>query len=684
MARAAIEAGDPHRALSLLDSLAPSEEVLLLRADAAYRAGSFEAVLAAREALYSMQVHDGRTCDAALTAATIAVHLLVDTGLMATVRAWLARADRLLDAGLDAGLGARPDADGTGGGPGARPDAGGTGGGAAAALVAAVRTYERLLSGDPDAAERHAREAITLGASAGVELAVVIGRVGAARLLTMSGRVADGMALLDEIAVELLAEDLDAFVVGNMYCELICAARTVLLVDRAREWTDVMERWRRGVAFGAVHGRCRVHRAELLRDSGPADAAEAEALGACADLEPWMRRELGWPLAELGTIRLRRGDLVGAEDAFRRAHECAWSAQPGLALLRMEQGALAVAAELVAAEIDAPMLLPWKERPPIADLQLVPLLEAQAEIAFAARDAVVAAAAADRLRSIADRHETPGVRAGADLAAARAAILAGDPEGAVAAARAALATWVDLDANYDAAAARVVVGHACLLAGRREAATVEWRSAAAAFAAYGAPRRQAEVEGLLGRATPATAHPVATLARDAGDWRIGFGTREVVMADLKGIRLLGRLVSSPGREHHVLDLAGAGTIEPGIPALDDEAKAAYRRRLAEVDDDIAEAEHDHDLARAALARRDRDYLMQELGRAVGLHGRTRRTGGTVERARTSVTRTLRYAIRRITDELPELGDHLSRSVRTGRCCSYAPDPLTAVTWRLDL
>ncbi len=654
-ARAAIEAGDPRGALSLLDSLDASEEVLVLRADAAYRAGSFDAALGAREALFSLQLLEGRTADAALTAATIAMHLLVDTGLMAAVRAWVARADRLVDPGD-----------------------------AAAALVAAVRTYERLLSGDADAAARHARRAITLGESSGVGLAVAIGRIGTARLLTMDGRIAEGMALLDEVAVELMTGEHDAFVVGNMYCELICAARAVLLLDRAREWTDVMERWRHGVAFGAVHGRCRVHRAELLRDSGPASAAEAEALGACADLRPWMRREFGWPLVELGNIRLRRGDLIGAEDAFERARECAWSPQPGLALLRMEQGALGTAAELVAAEIDSPMQLPWKERPPIADLQLVPLLEAQAEIAFAARDPSVAAVAADRLRSIAGRHATPGVRAGADLASARAAILAGDPETAVAAAGAALAAWVDLDAVYDAATSRVVVGHAHVLAGRREAATVEWSSARAAFAAYGAPRREAEVEGLLGRAVPRTADPVATLVRDVSGWRIGFGAREATIADLKGVRLLGRLLSSPGQEHHVLDLAGAGAIEPGIPALDDEAKAAYRRRLAEVDDDIAEAEHHHDLARAALARRDRDFLVQELSRAVGLHGRTRRAGGTVERARTSVTRTLRYAIGRIADELPELGDHLGRSVRTGASCSYAPDPLTPVTWRLDL
>src|SRR5680860_1172989 len=106
-----------------------------------------------------------------------------------------------------------------------------------------------------------------------------------------------------------------------MYCELICAAQGLALHHRAREWTEAMERWRHGVAFGGINGRCRVHRAELLRISGPCDLAEQEALLACEELRPWMRREFGWPLAEFGTIRLRRGDLTGAAEAFAAAHE---------------------------------------------------------------------------------------------------------------------------------------------------------------------------------------------------------------------------------------------------------------------------------------------------------------------------------------------------------------------------
>ena len=112
-----------------------------------------------------------------------------------------------------------------------------------------------------------------------------------------------------------------------------------------------------------------------------------------------MRREFGWPLAELGNIRLRRGDLAGAEEAFLAAHSHAWSPQPGLALLRLAQGDTAGAAALIADAIAHPIDIPSKERPPFGDLRLAPLLDAQTEIAFAASDIDTAERAGCALRT---------------------------------------------------------------------------------------------------------------------------------------------------------------------------------------------------------------------------------------------------------------------------------------------
>ncbi|WP_148615601.1 hypothetical protein [Nocardioides rubriscoriae] len=669
VARAALARGDADAALASLDALPETDETLALRAQAAYAAGRFEACVASYERLFRRQEEAGDAGAAAMSAATVALHLLVDSGLLAPVRGWVARARRL--------AGDEP--------------------GPVHAVLALVTTYERFLAGDPEAAAVAARDAVALGTAHGVAPAVTMGTVATGRLLVEQGEVVAGLALLDEVAVQLTGDELDAFTTGNTYCELVCAAQALGMPDRAREWTDVMDRWRPS-AVGASSGRCRVHRAELLRMSGPADEAEAEALRACAELAPWMRRELGWPLVELGNIRLRRGDLAGAEEAFTAGHDRAWDAQPGLALLRLAQGDPATAAALVAQALAHPVELPWKERPPFGELRLAPLWEAQAEIAVAVGDAeaaVTARAAATGLRDLAARFDSPGLDAAAALAGGRAALLEGDPDTAAALAQRAVGSWTALGAPYDAAQARLVLADALAAAGNRAGAVLEWNAAAAAFTAYGAPVRaddaRARTHGATGdqagdqagdRAdvpTPAT----ASLVRRGAAWEAGFRDAVVVLPDLKGLGYLHRLLAAPGVEVAALDLVGAAVDEPALPVIDEEAKAAYRRRLAEVEDDLAEAARDHDLARVALAERDRDYLVAELTGALGLGGRLRASGGTAERARGAATRALRYALDKVAEHHPDLGAHLALRVRTGTWCCYRPDPLEPLAWRLE-
>jgi len=256
---------------------------------AAYGAGEFELAVTAWEQAYAASLRSGDDAAAAAAAVTVAVYLLIDTGLMAPIRGWLRRAERLLEG--------RPESP-------------------AHALAAMVRAYERFLCGDADSARRWAREAIDRGLRQGVGVATVLGRVATARLLILDGEVDQGLDLLDEAAVSLVSGELDALAVGMVYCELICAMQGLAQYDRAEQWTEAMDLWRAGTAFGGFNGRCRVHRAEMLRLRGSCAEAEREATAACRELRPWMRREFGWPLTELGTIRLRTGDLAGAEQTL--------------------------------------------------------------------------------------------------------------------------------------------------------------------------------------------------------------------------------------------------------------------------------------------------------------------------------------------------------------------------------
>ena len=190
--------------------------------------------------------------------------------------------------------------------------------------------------------------------------------------------------------------------------------------------------------------------------------------------------------------------------------------------------------------------------------------------------------------------------------------------------------------------------------------------------------------------------------RREGDLRhVAFGTASVVLKELKGFRYLERLLVDPGREFHVLDLVaveqgtlptnahavgpidlegGSGLAGSGLPMLDDAARRAYRRRLAEIDDDIDSAASMNDTTRREHAERERAFLVAELTAAVGLDGRLRSVGSDTERARTAVTRSIRYSLEQMARHQPALATHIEQSIRTGTYCRYVVDPLHPIDW----
>jgi hypothetical protein len=182
-----------------------------------------------------------------------------------------------------------------------------------------------------------------------------------------------------------------------------------------------------------------------------------------------------------------------------------------------------------------------------------------------------------------------------------------------------------------------------------------------------------------GAAAEGGAGPLRRFAMErAGDaWRIECDGESLHVRDMKGLHILAMLVEQSGRELHVLDLidARSGAIDAGDAGtlIDEQARGAYRRRAAELAEELASAERDGDLGRAARARAEREALEDELARAVGLGGRLRHAGSAAERARVNVQRRLRAAIRRIADHHPRLGRHLERSIKTGSFCSYSPE-----------
>jgi tetratricopeptide (TPR) repeat protein len=167
-------------------------------------------------------------------------------------------------------------------------------------------------------------------------------------------------------------------------------------------------------------------------------------------------------------------------------------------------------------------------------------------------------------------------------------------------------------------------------------------------------------------------------AREGEFWNVSGEGAVVRLKHSRGIEMLAKLVASPGRELHALDLSGDaadGVVDVGDAgeAIDDEARDAYRERISELEDDLDQAEARNDPGHAERARTELEALRAELARAVGLGGRVRRTGRAAERARVNVQRRLVEAIRKVAEACPALGLHLQKAVRTGAFCSYAPD-----------
>ena len=173
-----------------------------------------------------------------------------------------------------------------------------------------------------------------------------------------------------------------------------------------------------------------------------------------------------------------------------------------------------------------------------------------------------------------------------------------------------------------------------------------------------------------------TDHNVPQLRRVGDMWRASYRGKTTYLRDSKGLRDIVALLARPGVDIPARDLAGVEVSASARmdPVLDRTALVAYRRRLAEIDDELGTA-HDHaDLAQHQHASDERELLLAELRRATRPDGRSRTFGNTVtERARKAVTARIRDAIRRVTDAHPELGAYLDRTIRTGTACRYEPN-----------
>jgi DNA-binding CsgD family transcriptional regulator len=320
------------------------------------------------------------------------------------------------------------------------------------------------------------------------------GLMGQGRLLIYSGRVTEGLALLDEAMVEISAAEVSPIIAGLVYCALIEACQELSDFSRAASWTSALTKWC-DAQPGLVPftGQCSLHRGQIMRLRGAYDEALAEyALAQRRYQAEGAPAPAGLALTEQGDVLRIRGRLDEAEAAYQQAAELGHEPQPGLALAWLARGRTSAAVSAVRrllAEAQGPVHRSW-------------MLPAAVEVLVSAGFVDQARQHSDELAGIASSFGNAALRGMATYAAATVNLASGENENALGNARESCRLWSEVGSPYESARARVMVARVLRELGDEDSAITEFALARRAFAEVGATPAAREVDRLLGRTRP--------------------------------------------------------------------------------------------------------------------------------------------------------------------------------------
>ncbi|MDH3250861.1 MAG: LuxR C-terminal-related transcriptional regulator, partial [Acidimicrobiia bacterium] len=323
----------------------------------------------------------------------------------------------------------------------------------------------QAMSGDNESAIATAAEAIDIGEHFGEPDLVALALHEQGRAMVRAGRVNEGLRLLDEAMVAVMSDDLTPLVTGTIYCSVIEGCHEVLELRRAHAWTEALVTWcGEQPDLVAFTGQCLTHRAELLQIRGEWDQALAEATRAAERFDTGVNP---FPAAQAhyrqGELHRLRGAYDRAEQAYREAGAHGWSPQPGLSLLRMAQGEPAAAATAIKTALG-------EATQPLARAKLLPAL---VEISIHLDDVDAAASAGDELDRIASAYRGTMIEADSSMCRGSVLIARDSPSDALEPLGRARRAWVALDALYETARARVLMGEAYRMIGDDVSAELE-------------------------------------------------------------------------------------------------------------------------------------------------------------------------------------------------------------------
>lgn len=501
-----------------------------------------------------------------------------------------------------------------------------------------------------------------------------------------SGQITEGMTMLDEAIALWCGPAADRDVASMGVCSFFTACYYAADFERAGWWVDDLRRvgliGDGSLGSHFLTGHCDSVQATALLELGRWSDAESLLTRSLETFETATGSPAWHPAIALADLRTRQGRFGEAEALLLGKDAHIQALLPG-ARLHLARGDHALAA----AAARRGLKLVARDRLRGADLLAI-LVEA--EVSAGQIDDALRACDEMKLRMGTGLDE-PGLAA--RVARADALVLAAT--GDLARAITTVEDAVDALAEGSLPVLRVLLllDLVCLheRAGNRATAAVEAKRAAALIAELDVGLPPAARE-LLGRyAEPPRVRTTARLRQSGGTWVAEADGVTVRLRTTKGLRYLAVLLAAPGVEQHALDLVDRieGVSRDGVDrrrighageAADITARAAYRQRIETLRTDIDDALEAGSDDRAAELQTECDELVAQLAVAFGLGGRGRLVSSAAERARLNVTRSIRTAIGRIAEALPEAGSVLDRQVRTGLYCAFEPGPTDAIGW----
>jgi class 3 adenylate cyclase/Tfp pilus assembly protein PilF len=330
--------------------------------------------------------------------------------------------------------------------------------------------YTLMEAGDSDGARTSLEEARAIARRVGSPGMEAMAVQGLAHIAVTNGDVGEVVPLLDEAASLAMRPGVEPIFAGFVYCAVISVCRALCDWGRATEWTKVSTRYCERESISGYTGLCRFHQGEIDRLHGHLAEAEARVLQACEELLAINRYSAGWGYSELVEIRVRRGDLDGAEEALSQAVALGDDGQPGRARLLLARGDARAAVRSLARALAEQGFLARERR--------VFVLPVHVTATLAVGDDQAAAQSVAEMEDLARRFGTPGPAAAAAVARGQLALHRGELDGAIASLQEGVRIWCEIDAPYEAAEARVLLARALAADGDDAGARLEVKAAA--------------------------------------------------------------------------------------------------------------------------------------------------------------------------------------------------------------